>query len=38
MEKARAVLRDTFGFAGFRHAQEEVRRQVAVYPIFDAVR
>ena len=40
MEKAHAVLRDTFGFPSFRHTQENVRRQVAaaVHPIFDAVR
>ena len=27
MEQAHAVLRDTFGFPGFRHTQEEVCRQ-----------
>ena len=38
MEKAHAVLRDTFGFPGFRHTQEEVRRHAAVHTISDAVR
>lgn len=37
MEQAHAVLRDTFGFPGFRHTQEEVRRQVALHRVFYAV-
>ena len=37
MEKAHAVLQDTFGFPSFRHTQEEVRRLAAAHPKYDAM-